>query len=301
VGPAAMPGFAASKGGNIMARGYGGSGEFEQAFDQFGKFTGGASKNFIKIVAVVVALIVMLNAFETIGAGERGVVFSQFGGVGDVVLDEGLRFKMPFIQDIIPIDVKIQKSETAVAASSKDLQMVSSTIAVNYHVAPDAANKVYQDVGLLYKERIIDPAVQESMKATTAQFTAEELITRRGEVSIQIKDMLSSRLLVHSIIVDEFNIVDFSFSAVFNEAIEMKQTAEQSALKAQRDLERVKIEAEQRITTARAEAEGQRLQRETISSEILQLRAIEKWDGHLPQVTSGGTPFIDLKALRSGT
>ena len=280
-----------------MARGYGSSNEFEETFN---RYAGGASKNFVRIAIVVVVLVVLINAFETIGAGERGVVFNKFGGVEDAVLGEGLRFKIPFVQDIIPIDVKIQKSETAVAASSKDLQMVSSTIAVNYHVDPAAANKIYQDVGLSYKERIIDPAVQESMKAATAQFTAEELITRRGEVSVQIKDMLSDRLLAHSILVDEFNIVDFSFSAVFNEAIEMKQTAEQAALKAQRDLERVKIEAEQQITSARAEAEGQRLQRETISDEILQLRAIEKWDGHLPQVTSGGTPFIDLKAMRGG-
>ena len=280
-----------------MARGYGGSENFEETFN---RYAGGASRNVVRIAIVVVVLLVLVNSFQTIGAGERGVVFSKIGGVQDAVLGEGLRFKVPFIQDIIPIDVKIQKSETAVAASSKDLQMVSSTIAVNYHVEPDKANKVYQDVGLSYKERIIDPAVQESMKAATAQFTAEELITRRGEVSVQIKEMLSDRLLTHSIIVDEFNIVDFSFSAVFNEAIEMKQTAEQSALKAQRDLERVKIEAEQQITTARAEAEGQRLQRQTISPEILQLRAIEKWDGHLPQVTSGGTPFIDLKAIRGG-
>ena len=282
-----------------MARG--GSGEFEEAFDQFGKFAGGASKNVVKIVVVVGVLILLLNSFQTIGAGERGVVFSQFGGVQDIVVGEGLRFKIPFIEAIIPIDVKIQKAETAVAASSKDLQMVSSTIAVNYHVSPDNANKVYQEVGLSYKERIIDPAVQESMKAATAQFTAEELITRRGEVSVQIKDMLGERLLTHNIIVDEFNIVDFSFSPVFNEAIEMKQTAEQGALKAERDLERVKIEAEQRITTARAEAEGQRLQRQTISPEILQLRAIEKWDGHLPQVTSGGTPFINLNTMRGGS
>ncbi len=281
-----------------MARGYGSSNEFEEAFN---RYVGGASSKVVRIAIVVVVLLLLVNSFKTIGAGERGVVFSQFGGVQDTVLGEGLRFKFPFIQDIIPIDVKIQKSQTAVAASSKDLQMVSSTIAVNYHVAPAAANKVYQDVGLSYKERIIDPAVQESMKAATAQFTAEELITKRGEVSVQIKEMLSERLLTHSIIVDEFNIVDFSFSAVFNEAIEMKQTAEQSALKAERDLERVKIEAEQQITTARAEAEGQRLQRQTISPAILQLRAIEKWDGHLPQVTSGGTPFIDLKAIRGGS
>ena len=159
---------------------------------------------------------------------------------------------------------------------------------------------MYQQTRGAYKSRIIDPAVQESVKAVTAQFTAEELITRRAEVSTQIKETLSERLRVHNILVDEFNIIDFSFSKVFNDAIEAKQTAEQSALKAQRDLDRIKIEAEQKITSARAEAEGQRLQRETITPTLLQLRAIEKWDGHLPQVTSGGTPFIDLKNLRRG-
>ena len=276
------------------------SSEFDDAVDTFRGFTRGASKNLVGIVVLVAALILLFNSFKTIGAGERGVVFSQFGGVQETVLGEGIRFKIPLVEDIIPMDVKIQKSQTDASASSKDLQMVSSTIAVNYHISPEAANKVYQEVGLSFKERIIDPAVQESMKAGTAQFTAEELITRRAEVSVQIKDMLAARLLAHNIIVDEFNIIDFSFSAVFNEAIEAKQTAEQSALKAERDLERVKIEAEQQITTARAEAEGQRLQRETITTQLLQLRAIEKWDGHLPQVTSGATPFIDLKSMRGG-
>ncbi len=276
------------------------SSEFDDAVDTFRGFTRGAGKNLVGIVILVVALIALLKSFQTIGAGERGVVFSIFGGVQELVLDEGLRFKIPFVEDIIPMDVKIQKSETDASASSKDLQMVRSTIAVNYHISPAAANKVYQEVGLSFKSRIIDPAVQESMKAGTAQFTAEELITKRAAVSVQIKDMLATRLLTHNIIVDEFNIVDFSFSAVFNEAIEAKQTAEQSALKAERDLERVKIEAEQQITSARAEAEGQRLQRETITTQLLQLRAIEKWDGHLPQVTSGATPFIDLKSMRGG-
>ena len=149
----------------------------------------------------------------------------------------------------------------------------------------------------MFKERLIDPSVQEAVKAVTAQFTAEELITRRAEVSIMIKEMLSERLVNRHILVDEFNIVDFNFSPVFNDAIEAKQKAEQDALKAQRDLERIKIEAEQKVTEAQAEAESQRLQRETITDTILQLRAIEKWDGVLPQVTSGAVPFIDLKAL----
>ena len=282
-----------------MARGPGRSGGFEEAFDSF-RFPRGGARSVATIGIGLVLLIVLFNSFQTIGAGERGVVFNKFGGVEDAVLDEGLRFKIPFVQDIIPMDVKIQKAETQARASSKDLQEVSSTIAVNYHISPPDANKVYQEVGLSFKSRIIDPAVQESVKAATAQFTAEELITRREAVSAQIKETIAERLLTHNIIVDEFNIVDFSFSAVYNEAIEAKQTADQAAQKAERDLARIKIEAEQKITEARAEAEGQRLQRETITPQLLQLRAIEKWDGHLPQVTSGATPFIDLKGMRGG-
>jgi prohibitin 2 len=252
-----------------------------------------------KYIAGAIALLLLVwNSVQSIGAGERGVVFSQFGGVKALVLDEGLRFKIPFVETIIPMDVKIQKAETSSNASSQDLQTIDAVIAVNYHIIPPAANQVYQNVGVLYRQRIIEPAVQESMKAVAAQFTAEQLITRRAEVSNRMQDFLAERLQVHNIEVDEFSIVDFGFSEQFNMAIEAKQTAEQNALKAERDLDRVKIEAEQLVTQATAEAESQRLQRETISSNILQLRAIEKWDGKLPHVTGGGaTPFINLESL----
>ena len=256
-------------------------------------FGGGISS----IALLVVLLIIAYSSFEIVGAGERGVVFSKFGGVQRSVRGEGLQLKIPFVHTIIPIDVRIQKSETGATASSKDLQTVSSRIALNYHIAPDRASQVYQEVGAFYKERLIDPSVQEAVKAVAAQFTAEELITRRAEVSTLIKETLSERLMPRNIIVDEFNIVDFNFSDVFNQAIEAKQTAEQEALKAQRDLERIKIEADQKVTSAKAEAESQRLQRETITETILQLRAIEKWDGVLPQVTSGAVPFIDLNSM----
>lgn len=250
------------------------------------------------IVGAVAVLILVWNSVESIGAGERGVVFSQFGGVKAVTLGEGLQFKIPFVETIVPIDVKIQKAETTSIASSQDLQTINAVIAVNYHIIPEAANEVYQNVGVLYRQRIIEPAVQESMKAVAAQFTAEQLITQRSDVSNRMQEFLSERLDIHNIEVDEFSIVDFGFSNQFNLAIEAKQTAEQNALKAERDLDRVKIEAEQLVTQATAEAESQRLQRETISSNILQLRAIEKWDGKLPQVTGGGaTPFINLESL----
>jgi regulator of protease activity HflC (stomatin/prohibitin superfamily) len=250
-------------------------------------------------IIIVILLIVLFNSFQVVGAGERGVVFSKLSGVRDAQLGEGLHFKIPFIEEIIPIDVKVQKSQTDARAASKDLQNISSTIAVNFHLDPSRAHKVYQEIGVSYKERVIDPAVQEAVKSVTAHFTAEELITRRAEVKDAVKENLSERLRRFNIIVDEFSIVNFDFSHEFNAAIEAKQTAEQSALKAKRDLDRIKIEAEQRITQARAEAESQRLQRETLTPIMLQLRAIEKWDGKLPQVSGGATPFIDLNSLKA--
>ncbi len=257
----------------------------------------GSNIPYLKIAIGIVVLLVLYNSYAVIGAGERGVVFSKFGGVQDRVLSEGLQFKLPFIEDVIPVDVKIKKSETAATASTKDLQTVSSTIALNYHVDPGAVNTVYQEIGIFFKERVIDPAVQEAVKAVSAQYTAEELITRRADVKDEIKESLTERLITFNMIVDEFNIVDFSFSQTFNLAIEAKQTAEQQALKAQRDLERIRIEAEQKIAQAEAEAEAQRLQRATITPTLLQLRAIEKWDGHFPQVIGQAMPFIDLKTL----
>lgn len=268
--------------------------EFGSVRDMLGRVFGGGIG---PIIALVLLLFLGYNSFEIVGAGERGVVFSTFGGVQQGVRGEGLQLKVPFIQTIIPIDVRIQKAETDSSASSKDLQTVQSRIALNYHIAPEQAWQIYQEVGTLYKERLIDPSVQEAVKAATAQFTAEELITRRAEVSDEIREMLKERLVPHNIVVDEFNIVDFNFSSVFNEAIEAKQTAEQDALRAERELDRIKIEAEQTITAAQAEAESQRLQRETLTEELLQFRAIERWDGVLPQVVGGAVPFINLETM----
>ncbi|MEK7702763.1 MAG: prohibitin family protein [Nitrospirota bacterium] len=250
------------------------------------------------IVAAV--LLVLFNGFQTVGPGERGVIFNQISGLRDVTLGEGMHFKIPFIETIYIMDVRVLKVQSSASAASKDLQNISSVVAVNFHVDPARAQKVFQELGRDFKDRIIDPAVQESVKAVTAHFTAEELITMRGEVKDQTQATLTKRLSKFNIVVDELSIVDFSFSDVFNRAIEEKQMAEQQALKAKRDLDRIKIEADQRITQARAEAEGQRLQRETLTPIMLQLRAIEKWNGILPQVAGGATPFIDLKSLSAG-
>jgi len=258
-------------------------------------------KKLIVTVSIILFILIFFRPWVQVGAGQRGVVLN-FGAVQEQVLEEGLHFRIPVMQEIALMDVKIQKAETDAAAASADLQDVSSRIALNYHVVPDKANVVYQKIGIQFKERIIDPAIQEVVKAVTAKYSAEELITKRPAVSEAMRMALADRLRANNIAVDAFSIVIFSFSKVFTEAIEAKQTAEQLALKAKRDLERIKIEADQKITAARAEAESLRLQRANISPDLIELRrieanmkAIEKWNGILPQVTGGGAiPMIGV-------
>ena len=247
------------------------------------------------IIIGVFVLTFILSAFGTIGAGERGVLL-QFGAVQDKVFDEGLYFKIPFIQKVVRMDVKIQKDEIPASASSKDLQVVTSRIALNYHLDPSVVNKIWQEVGKNYNTRIIAPSIQEGVKAVTAKFTAEELITKREEVKEQIKANLTDRLFEHAIIVDEFNIIDFEFSPAFNDAIESKVRAEQLKLKADRDLERIKIEKEQMIAAAQGKAEAIRIEAQALiqNPKVVELRWIEKWDGKVPTYWGGASPFIGI-------
>lgn len=243
----------------------------------------------------IVAIIIIFGAFGTIGAGERGVLL-QFGAVEDKVLGEGFYFKIPLVQSVVKMDVKMQKDEVPASASSKDLQMVTSKIALNYHPAPGLVNKIWQEVGKNYNTRIIAPSIQEAVKATIAKFTAEELITKREEVKEQIKDNLAKRLLENSIVVDGFNIIDFSFSEAFNIAIEAKVTAEQLKLKAERDLERIKIEKEQKISEAEGKARAIQIEAQALMAnpKVVELRWIEKWDGKVPTYWGEASPFIGI-------
>ena len=258
------------------------------------------------IAVAVLLFLLILNPFVKIDAGERGVVLN-FGAVQNEVLGEGLHLRIPIMQKIVKMDVKIQKSETRSEAASKDLQDIKSLIALNYHILPDKANWVYQNVGVAFKERIIDPNVQEAVKAVTAKYTAVQLIGEREAVSTAIKESLSEKLTGYNLFVDGFSVIDFSFSKKFTDAIESKQEAEQFALRAQRDLERIKIEAEQKIAQAKAEAESLRLQKGQITTEMIELRKIEafreaiaKWNGTVPNVLlsgGGATPLLSLDSL----
>lgn len=250
---------------------------------------------------VVLMLLSTLNPFVIVGPGERGVV-TRFGAVQDTIKQEGLNGRIPIIEKVILVDVKVRKHESKTSAASKDLQIVNAGITLNYALNPVTVNKLWQEIGPDFESRIIDPAIQETVKAVMARFTAEELIQRRTEVKTQVQEMLNVRLRENYLLVDAVSITDFDFSSEFNAAIEAKQQAEQLALKAQRDLVRIKTEAEQKIAQAQAQAESLRLQKEQVSPQLIELRkieaqvlAIEKWNGVLPQYTgSGPMPFINV-------
>lgn len=243
---------------------------------------------------IVIGLVLLLMSMITIPAGNRGVLLTWGQVTG--TLKEGLHFITPFAQQVQIMSVQTQKYETDASAASRDLQDVTTKLAVNYHVAPEVVADLYRDVGLDFQSRVIQPAVQESLKASTAQYNADQLITQRELVKQKTQEELRSRLSRYRIELESISITDFDFSAEFNQAIEAKVTAEQNALKARNDLERVKLESEQQITRARAEAESLRIQSEELSksNEVLTLRWIEKWNGELPQVMSNPNLLIGL-------
>ena len=211
------------------------------------------------------------------------------------MLNEGINFKIPYIEKIVLMDCRTQKAEYTMEASSKDLQKVSNfTIAVNYNLTKDTANKLYREVGTDYKSVIIEPAIQEAIKSTTASYTAEELITRRSEVSAFATEAIFNKLNDKGISVTLVNILDLSFSVEFDAAIEKKQIVEQQTQQAKYELEKAKVENEKKIENAKAEAEVMKQQNAEITDKTLELKRLEvqqslinKWNGQLPTTMTG--------------
>jgi regulator of protease activity HflC (stomatin/prohibitin superfamily) len=245
--------------------------------------------------------------FAIVPAGHRGVM-TTLGKPSDVVYDEGIHLRLPVLQKLHPMDVRVARSEGEGDAASKDLQAVRVKVILNYHLDPRAVAQAFRLIAPTTEEvavRIVEPARPEAFKAVTAQFTAEELVTRRSEVSERIAAQLRGKLARHGLVLDEFSIANFAFSPSFTSAIEAKVNAEQKKLEADRDLLRIQVEAEQRIASARAEAEALRLQRQEVTPLLLELRrtenerlAVGKWNGQLPTTTlgAGAVPFIRLPA-----
>lgn len=246
-------------------------------------------------VIIIVLLILIAASISIVPAGHKGVQLNM-GAVTGTIYDEGINFKIPFIQSVEIIDTRVQKYESADNSSaSKDLQTIVSSIAVNYRVDSSKVDQLYKNIGTNYENTVISPAISECIKSATSQYTAEELITKRGEVSELMKDTLQSKLDDKYILIDSFNVINFEFSEAFNTSIEEKQIAEQNALKAEYDLQRIKTEAEQTITEASGEAEAMKIKNEQITENIIMLEFINKWNGEMPLYYGGeGDLFFGL-------
>lgn len=259
----------------------------------------GKTKKIVSgIIAAVVVIVLALQTFTTVEAGHTGVV-TTFGKVSDAVLSEGLHFKIPFIQEIVQIDNRVQKAEVDCSSASKDLQTVTSTIALNYRVRNESSAEIYRNVGPGFESIIVAPAIQECVKAVTARYTAEQLITERQLIGDQMKELLNVKISSYGLEIEIFNIISFEFTAEYNAAIEAKQTAQQNALKAEQDLQRIKVEAEQTVALAQAEAEAYRLKSEQITPQMIAMEYIDKWDGKLPAVSGGDSSsmLIDISDI----
>ena len=251
------------------------------------------------IMVAVVALIIAIGSFFTIDAGYVGIV-TKFGKVSSIK-GEGLNFKIPLITDVVKVDIRTMKVETSAVAASKNMQSTSTTVTVNYRLDPNKVGTLYSTVGLNVEEKIIASRVQDIVKTVTAKYTADELLAKREAIKTEIAVMLKNSLQEYYIIVNdnEVQITNFEFNKAYMQAVEDKQIAEQNALKAKNDLERIKVESEQAIAKAKGEAEAIRVQAEAIRAqggqEYVQLKAIEKWDGKLPTYSgSSAVPFIKI-------
>jgi prohibitin 2 len=259
-------------------------------------------KIFIFSFVGVTIFLTLLTGINLVGAGERGVI-TEFGKPAYTV-GEGISFKIPIAQGITIMNVRTLKYMINASAASKDLQDVSSDIAINYHLIPDKVLETYRDIGTpeTVQDTVIAPAVQESVKASTAQYNAEELINQRENVRNRISELLIKKLSDRGIFIEAVSIQDFQFSESYTVAIEQKQVAQQNAQKAVNILQQVQVEAEQKIaqaqgeanatlTKAQAEATALSIQGQALkqNQEVVTLRTIEKWDGHLPNFLVGSS------------
>jgi len=263
----------------------------------------------IGIIMLIAIGVITAAAVQIVDAGHRGVLLHWNAvDVTSPPLDEGLHFVVPFQDQVVNMEVRTLKFTKSTSSASQDLQTVTTEVTVNYHPSYESVNTLYKQVGLDYQNRVIAPAVEEVVKQVTANYNAEELITKRPLVKSDIETEIGKRLDTFNIVTEVISITDFQFSDLFSRAIESKVEAEQKALKAENDLRRIQVEALQseaiaqgvakaNIAQAEGEAEAIRVINQALSNNphYLEWLKTQAWDGKLPLVVGeGGTPFIAI-------
>ena len=270
----------------------------------------GAAKIVVAAVIVLIVIaVVASSSVKIVDAGNRGIL-THWNAVDltSAPLDEGIHFVVPFQDDIVQMEVRTLKYDTSTRSASQDLQTVQTTVTVNYHPDTEKVHYLYKEIGLSYENRVIQPAIDETVKQVSANYNAEELITKRPLVKADIENAIRERLDQFYIETEVISITDFEFSPLFAKAIESKVEAEQKAQKAENDLIRIEVEARQleaqavglaaaNVAEAQGEAEAIGIINDALSNNPFYIEWLktQAWDGKLPLVVGeGGTPFISI-------
>ena len=268
------------------------------------KISGKTVASFGTLVAIGLVGFVLVGLTDTVESGHVGIL-TRSGVAADAPVMPGI-YRLGLGETITLFDTRVQRLDYQGSAASKDLQEVVGVISLNFRVDAADVPTIYKTIGVDYRQRVIEPAVQETFKATMAQFTSSELITQRDVVKRVAQDLLSGRLGRFGIAVEELNVLDFRFSQEFKNAIEAANAAKQAVVEEEQKLRSAQIQAQQRVAVAKAEAEATLTRAEaeatanktiqgTLSPEVLRYLALIKWDGRLPQSTNGSVPFLDLR------
>jgi regulator of protease activity HflC (stomatin/prohibitin superfamily) len=243
--------------------------------------------------------VLILNPFTVIPAGQRGVVLN-FGKVENTVLGEGLHLKWPLITQIKTIDVRVRKTDIGVPAGTKDLQIIKTSLSLNWHIDPTKVNRIFQQIGdeKTITSTVIIPALTEVLKAATPKRNAEEILQRRDLLKAEIDQAIAQRLQEYGVIIDDVSLVNIEFSPEFSKSIEEKQIAEQDAKRAAYLAQKAENEALAEVNLAKGKAEAQRLLKASLTPELIQQQAVTKWNGQLPSIMTGENtlPFLNLPA-----
>jgi prohibitin 2 len=275
--------------------------------EEFPKFNlpAGMGKKIVAAVIILAVIVTVSGSTGIVGAGQRGVLL-RFGAVSGAEKGEGLYFKIPFVEEVVLMSTQIQKYTAPSVSSSKDLQVVSTEVTLNYQLEATSVGEVYRSMRQDYENRVVQPFIQEAVKSTTATYNAEQLITQRPQVRTELQAVIDARLRPLGISVVQLSITDFQFSVTFQDSIEAKVKAVQQALEAENALVRVEFESQQAIVRAEAEARGLELQKSQITTQLLELRrievqrnAIDKWNGVMPSVVTSGGPVPMLDVFRA--
>ncbi len=261
----------------------------------------------------VVALIVIWLAFAIfpfaqVESGEVGIVTNL--GAYSRTMSPGLNWRTPFIENVTIMNVQETTHELAMETASKDLQTITTAVKINYRPDDQKIADIFVNVGLGFVEKKINPAIQAVARDITSKYTAEELVTKRPQVTAEILEALTLRLANDNILVTNV-VTDIKFSQSYEEAIDRKVTAEQNALTEKNNLAAEEYKADQRAAQARGEAEAIAIQSKSIESQggknylelkriEVQLKLAEKWGGQLPttMIPGGSTPLINFEALK---